>query len=127
MRKSLKYTFFNFLRKLGLGFDPMKSPEVQKMIEASKKDGKDGFELKFEVFADGEWLVTSEELPGLITGGSLKEFNNIEEQVIDAIFTYFAVPPQYCDSRLFLGAKEYKHKATLPLKLTAVNSRYEPA
>lgn len=97
------------------------------MIKASKKDGQDGFKLKFEVFSDGEWLVTSEELPGLVTGGSLKEQGSIEAQIIDAIFTYFAVPPEYCDDRLFLGEKKIQRPALLPLRLIAVNAQHDPA
>lgn len=127
MRYSLKYRVFNLLRRFGLGPDPMKSPEVQKMIEASKKDGKVGFVLKLQLFADGEWLITSDELPGLITGGSIKERNNIEEQMIDAIFTYFGVPPEYCDNSLFLGKKSVKHKVKLPLELISIQPQYEPA
>lgn len=117
MKHSIKYIFWNILRKLGLGPNPLECPEIKTMIETAKKNGKAGFVLKLEIFEDGEWLVTSQELPGLVTGGSLKERNNIEEQVIDAIFTYFAVPPRYCDDTLFLGERKVKHQVKLPLQL----------
>ena len=106
MKRSVRDIFWKVLRRIGWRPNLMDCPEIRQMIEAANKDGRAGFVMDFEVVAGNEWLVTSDELPGLVTGGSLKQFSNIEEQVIDAIFTYFGVPSRYCDDNLFKEEKK---------------------
>lgn len=107
MRYSLRYRFFSFLHKIGINFDSRKNPEVQKMVKALKQLKNHQMVFELEVDKDGNWAAESIDFPGLITGGSAND--SFAPLIIDAIFTYFDIPPQYCNDSL-LSLQKSKNK-----------------
>lgn len=113
MLNATRYRFGRVLRKMGFGFDAEKNPAVQQMLEKidSLKDRTIIFSL--EVDKDGNWAVASKNLPGLITGGELSD--NINDVILDAIFTYFDIPPEFCDPYILseeYAISKHQHKST---------------
>lgn len=106
MRYSWRYKWFAFLKKLGINYDARENSSVQKMLaEIDKLPGRG---IKFAVVrdADGEWSAESTNLKGIITGGGPND--DMEAMVKDAIFAYFAIPPQFCDETLIRLPGEFK-------------------
>lgn len=60
--------------------------------------------FKVEGYPDGTWYAESTNVEGLNTGG----FNqaDIKDMLKDAIFTYYNVPPQFCDDRSLRNTNE---------------------
>ena len=54
-----------------------------------------GIEFKIEQYPDGSWTAESVNVDGIITGGG--NIRNSAELLRDAIFTYYRVPPQFCN------------------------------
>ena len=100
-----RYCFGKTLRRLGIGFDAEKNEAVENMLKTIAKLENRKIKIVLEFDKDGNWSAEAENLPGLITGGNLRENDNINEMIIDAIFTYFAIPPEYCDEAVFSKSK----------------------
>lgn len=109
MKYSLRYKISNALRKFGIALDAEKQPAVQNMWKTIRKldGGKILFELSLD--KDGDWSAIAVNLPGLMTGGSLSD--PISDMIEDAIFTYFAIPPEYCDERILNKNYVSQHKS----------------
>lgn len=106
MKTSLSFKFANFARRYGVKFDTMQNPSVVKMREEIELLGKNGIEFSINTYGDGSWSAKSVNVDGIITGG----INQAEfvEMIKDAIFTYYDIPPQYCEDQLLKGAGEKK-------------------
>ncbi|MBQ8991908.1 hypothetical protein IJ103_01115 [Candidatus Saccharibacteria bacterium] len=71
---------------------------VQKMNKVLAALPMGGLEFKVTTYKDGEWIAESVNLDGILTGG--KADDDKDRMIRDAIFTYFEIPKEYCDSRL---------------------------
>ena len=106
-----RYGFGKTLRRLGIGCSAEKNEAVAKMLKTISKLENKKIKIILEFDEDGNWSAEAENRPGLITGGNLREDGDINEMIIDAIFTYFAIPPEYCDETVFLrGRRSNKTK-----------------
>lgn len=84
------------LRRIGVNFHEENDPRVKAMREAISKLGSIQFDI--EVFSNGSWVAESTNIDGILTGGTNKD--GINENLKDAIFTYFEIPPHLCDDAL---------------------------
>ncbi len=98
MKYSLRYRVARFLRRLGIGIDARKHPAVKQLWKTINK--LDGHKIVFDFYIEdnGDWSAVSTNLPGLMTGGTASD--PIADMISDSIFTYFGVPPEYCDDRI---------------------------
>lgn len=107
MKTSLTFKFVTLARKMGIKPNPLSCQGVEDMRREIDTLGAEGG-IKFEIgmYPDGSWSAKSTNVEGIITGG----FNQSEipEMIKDAIFTYYDIPPQYCDDRLLKGTGEKK-------------------
>lgn len=68
------------------------------VLMRNKIKESNGIEFKIEFYPDGNWTAESTNIDGIITGGDdIKEINNL---IKDAIFTYFEIPPQFCNDSI---------------------------
>ncbi len=105
MRTSLAFKFVTIAHKMGVKFDANSSVEVKNM-QASMADLRDGIQFDIGLHPDGSWSAKSTNVDGIITGGF--DQSEISEVIKDAVFTYYDVPPQFCDNRLLKGSGEKK-------------------
>ncbi len=91
---------------MGMKVDPLSSGEVREMREAIDSLGEGGIKFEIGTYADGSWSARSTNVEGIITGGF--DRSEMTEMVKDAIFTYYGVPPQYCEDKLLQGTGEKK-------------------
>ena len=110
MKYSFRYLLSRKLRKFGLLPDAKDSEAVKNMLKAIKnlEGGKIKFEFEFD--ENGNWAVESLNVNGIVTGGTFDD--NIPELINDAIFTYYAIPPEYCDDSLLLKKSKTKEAKT---------------
>ena len=104
MKYSIRYKTVRAMRKLGLGFDPSKSEEIKNMREVMASLSGGGIQFTVSREANGEWMAESVNIDGILTGGDAKD--DVDEMIKDAIFTYFGIPPQFCDDSLLREASE---------------------
>lgn len=91
------------LRHFGYDFNEENNEQVKEMKkEIAALDG--GIEFKIEQFPDGSWTAESVNIDGIITGGD--NIKNSAEMIRDAIFTYYRVPPQFCNDASLLADNE---------------------
>lgn len=106
MKTSLAFKIANFARKQGLKFDALHDPRVIAMREEIAQLKDDGINFSINIYNDGTWSARSTNVDGIITGGD--NFAESNEMIKDAIFTYYDVPPQFCEDRLLHGSGEKK-------------------
>lgn len=84
--------------------DPKKCPELQKMIAEIDEKHNGDLVFRFNVSNNGDWVAVAKDFPGMITGGNLYEDNqkDIRKKIADVAFTYFGVPPEYCDDKILI-------------------------
>ena len=90
------------LRHLGVDFHEERDLRVQEMRKTIRDNGSIRFRI--EVMKDGSWVAESENVDGIITGGTSKDRMN--ETLKDAIFTFFQIPPHLCNDALMQGQDE---------------------
>lgn len=91
----------HYLRQFGL-VNLDSSAEVQNMRRVLQDLG--GISFTIELMPDGAWVAESTNIDGIITGG--KDSRRINQEVKDAVFTYFGIPPYLCDDSLLKGPNE---------------------
>jgi len=77
----------------------------------------DSLQLSVKLTPEGWFVVTSPELPGLITQAESRE--ELIEMVNDAVLTYFDVPKRYADivyDQLKIGGETIQYKGELATK-----------
>ena len=97
---------YNLAKLFSFPIDPEKNFRVQKMKEAIEHVGG---KLNFHIqrYADG-WTAECKEMEGIITGGNNpnptdQEINN---EIRDAIFSAFGIPPYLCKDELIRSVRE---------------------
>lgn len=103
MKYSLAYIITRLAKNVGINFDPTKCPELAEMKKEISKL-PNGIQFTISHSPNGEWIAESVNIPGILTGGDAKD--DIDAMVKDAIFTYYGVPPQYCDTSLLRNASK---------------------
>lgn len=96
------YQFAQFLRRFGVNFHEELNEQVKAMQETIQK--LNGIQFKIEVFGDGSWTAESTNIEGIVTGGTNKDSMN--DAMKDALFTYFEIPPQFCNDKLIKYSNE---------------------
>lgn len=124
MKYSLRFRLAKVLRKIGFNFDAQKNEAVKNMKKTISK--LDGGKIIFQVTIDkdGNWAAEALNLNGLITGGYITD--NFNDMITDAIFTYFNIPPEYCDDSLLIKGSK-KRKKTSGRKIFTISQTPTPA
>lgn len=107
MKTSLTFKFATLAKKLGVTSHPLSCQKVKDMRDEIDALGSEGG-VKFEVgmYPDGSWSAKSTNVDGIISGGFHQ--SEISEMIKDAIFTYYDIPPQYCNDALLKSSGEKK-------------------
>ena len=107
MKTSLTFKFVTLAKKMGISSNPLASQKVKEMRQEIDSVSADGG-IKFEIgmYPDGSWSARSTNVDGIISGGF--DQSEIPAMIKDAIFTYYDIPPQYCDDTLLKGTGEKK-------------------
>lgn len=106
MKTSLTFKFVNLAKRMGVKTNPLSNQNVRHMRDAIDAAGEGGIKFEISTYADGSWSAKSTNVDGIITGGL--DQSEVTEMIKDAVFTYFAIPPQYCDDALLKGSGEKK-------------------
>lgn len=98
------YMLSNALRKAGWKFDESSNSNVQDM--QTTIDGLEDKSIQFyiELHPDGSWIAQSTNIDGIMSGS--KDPREVPEMLRDAVFTYFEVPPKYCNDTLLKSDNE---------------------
>ncbi|MFH1170748.1 MAG: hypothetical protein V1704_04285 [Candidatus Vogelbacteria bacterium] len=91
------------LRQLGWGFEERSNPQVIRMLEEIKEING-AIKFKIEHYPDGSWAAESTNVDGIITGGN--DVKETTSMIKDAIFTYYQIPPQFCNDNLLKSDNE---------------------
>ena len=89
------------LRKLGVKKTNRQNPFIKDMYQAIKSLDQSAIVFNIVVATDGSWTAESTNLGdnAIVTGGN--KTDKMAEQIRDAIFTHFDIPPSLCDNNLF--------------------------
>lgn len=90
------------LRKFGFHFNEVQNPSIIEMRRVLSD--LNSIQFKIEFYPDGKWTAESENIDGIITGGD--DNKKIKEELKDAIFTYFDVPPHLANDALIRANNE---------------------
>ena len=93
----LVFTLANLARTFGFSFNEEEDPRVKELLLTTRRLG--GIQFRVEHEPSGEWVATSINVEGIVTGGSAYP-NDVNEAIRDAIFTYFEIPPHLCKPSL---------------------------
>lgn len=108
MKKRLQnqsiYAISNAMRKAGWNFNEASNPRVQEMQSTINELENKSVDFYIEQQPDGTWVAQSTNIDGIMTGG--KDPREIPEMLKDAVFTYFEVPPQFCNDALLHSDNE---------------------
>ncbi|EKD33272.1 MAG: hypothetical protein ACD_76C00055G0004 [uncultured bacterium] len=96
------YKIAQAMRHIGYSFHEENDARVKAMREAIGTIGS--IKFKIEVFPDGSWAAESTNIDGILTGGTNKE--SINENLKDAVFTYFEIPAHLCNDALIKSQDE---------------------
>lgn len=97
------YLTANILRRFGFNFKEFSNPLVVAMKkQITTLGGK--IEFKIEQYPDGSWTAESVNIDGIITGG--KKTTGQSALIKDAVFTWFGIPPQFCNDILLKSDNE---------------------
>lgn len=102
IRTKIIYKFFRGLRNLGLNFNEGNDPRIREM--RMKIHQLDGIKFKIEIYHDNSWTAESTNIDGIITGS--KNIKDRNDNIRDAIFTYFEIPPHLCNDQLIRADNE---------------------
>jgi predicted RNase H-like HicB family nuclease len=92
------YAISNALRRVGYSFDGSSDPFVQEMQSTINSLDNRSINFFIEQNPNGAWVAQSTNIDGIMSGS--KDPQEIPEMLKDAVFTYFEIPPKYCDDRL---------------------------
>lgn len=98
MKTSLAFKVATLARKYGLKVNDLKNPSVASMKDAIESLGPEGIQFAISGYEDGSWMAKSVNVDGILTGGD--DMAECTELIKDAIFTYYEVPPQFCNDAL---------------------------
>ena len=105
MKTSLAYKFSKFMREQGRRLNPLENEAVIHMrSEIDQLD--EGIQFTVSTYEDGSWMAKSTNVEGILSGG--RDASEIPEVIKDAIFTYYDIPPKYCNDDLLRGTGEKK-------------------
>ena len=97
---------YNLAKLFNFPIRPEKNYRVQSMKETMERVGG---KLNFTIqrHADG-WLAECEEIKGIITGGtgSNPTDEEINDNIRDAVFSTFGIPPHLCKNELLQNVRE---------------------
>lgn len=90
------------LKIFGIGFNQTDYPQLILMKDKIKE--LNGINFKIEFYPNGSWTAESVNIDGILTGSdNVKKLNYL---IKDAIFTYFEIPPQFCDNSFLKADNE---------------------
>ncbi len=98
LQNQVVYVVYNAFRKAGFKFDANTNPNVREMQETIEGLDNKSINFRIEQNPDGTWFAESANIDGIMTGG--KNPREVPEMIRDAVFTYFEVPPQFCNEHL---------------------------
>lgn len=98
------YIMANTLRRANIKLNEGDNPNVIDMRNTIDSLENKGINFYIEQSPDGSWVAQSTNIDGIMTGGSAP--NEIPDMLKDAIFTYFEIPPQFCNTDLLRGSSE---------------------
>ena len=104
MKYSMRYMMANLAKQLGVKFDPKQCQAVLEMRKEITSLPEGGIQFTITRESNGDWVAESVSIPGILTGGTAND--DINEMVKDAIFTYYGIPPEYCDNRILRESGE---------------------
>lgn len=103
MKYSIRYCLARLAKQLGVQHSSQNCGALQEMQKemAALPDG-----IQFSITRDvsGDWVAESINIDGILTGGGPDD--KVDDMIKDAIFTYYGVPPEYCDNTLIRNASE---------------------
>ncbi len=103
MFRKFVFNSSQILRRLGFDFNEKQHSNVVHMFEKIRQING-GIKFNIEHYPDGSWTAESTNVDGIITGGDdVKETFSI---IKDAIFTYYQIPPQWCNDNLLKSDNE---------------------
>lgn len=114
MKTSIRYKLTKVIKGMGFSFKQSNSTAVADMMKELNE--LKSIDFRIETFPNGDWVAESTNLTGIITGGS--KGDDISEMIKDAIFTYYGVPAEYCESKILRAAGEPR-KLTQEVAITA--------
>lgn len=98
------YKTSQLLRRIGVPFNETTDKRVVAMRTQILTAG--GIQFFVEILPDKSWVASSTNFQGIITGGTAFP-NGISEQIKDAVFTYFEIPPYLCNDQLLVADSEH--------------------
>lgn len=102
MLNKIIFNISRVLRSFNIGFDQTNYPKLSLMKKEIKE--LNGINFKIEFYPNGSWTAESVNIDGIITGSdNVKEINFL---IKDAVFTYFEIPPQFCDDSFLKADNE---------------------
>ena len=104
LQNQVIYSVSNAIRKAGWNFNDALNPNVQEMQSTIASLENKALNFYIEQSPDGTWVAQSTNLDGIMTGG--KDPREIPEMIKDAVFTYFEVPPKFCNELLLKSDNE---------------------
>lgn len=106
MKTSLTFKFVTMAKKMGFKTNPLSCGSVREMRDAIDSLGEGGIKFEIGMYPDGSWSAKSVNVDSIITGGY--DHSEMTDMIKDAIFTYYDIPPQYCEDGLLKGSGEKK-------------------
>lgn len=103
MKYSLAYILTHLAKNIGVNFDPAKCPKLAEMRKEIS-ELPNGIQFTISCNPNGDWVAESVNIPGILTGGTAKD--DVDTMIKDAIFTYYGIPPKYCDSNILRNTSE---------------------
>lgn len=103
MKYSIRYRLARLVKQMGLQCNPQKCEALLGM-QKEMATLRDGIQFSITRDASGGWVAESANIDGILTGGGPND--SVDNMIKDAIFTYYGVPPEYCDGALIRSASE---------------------
>jgi predicted RNase H-like HicB family nuclease len=94
----------NALRKAGWNFNEASNSYVVEMQRTIAQLEEKSITFYIEQQPDGGWIAQSTNIDGIMSGGNNPQ--DIPEMLKDAVFTYFEIPPQFCNDSLLRSDNE---------------------
>ena len=104
LQNQAMYAISNALRKTGWNFNEASNAHVQEMQSTIDSLEDKSITFYIEQHPDSTWTAQSTNIDGIMTGG--KDPREVPEMIKDAVFTYFEVPPQFCNDALLRSDNE---------------------
>ncbi len=103
MKYSIRYRLARLAKQMGTQSKPQ---ECEALLDMQKEIAAlpDGIQFSITRDASGNWVAESVNIDGILTGGGPND--KTDDMIKDAIFTYYGIPPKYCDNTLLRNANE---------------------